>query len=219
MGEFALTLKLAGLTTLILMIVGIPVAYALAFARGRWKPLLEATILLPLVLPPTVLGFYLLVGMAKIGPWWEAIFRQRLAFTFTGLLIASVCFSLPFAVQPLQAAFRGVDPRLIEASQTLGASRWRTFLRVILPASRAGVMSAALLSFAHTMGEFGVVLMVGGNIPGQTRTVSIALYDMVEAMEYAQASRMALVLIAFSYAVLFVLARVNRKGSSAWTPS
>ncbi|MBO9540335.1 molybdate ABC transporter permease subunit [bacterium] len=219
MGEFALTLKLAVLTTGILLIVGTPIAYALAFARGRWKPLLEATVLLPLVLPPTVLGFYLLVGMAKLGPWWEAIFRQRLAFSFTGLLLASVCFSLPFAVQPLQAAFRGVDARLIEASHTLGASRWRTFWRVVLPASRAGVASAALLSFAHTMGEFGVVLMVGGNIPGQTRTVSIALYDMVEAMEYAQASRLALLLVVFSYLVLFLLSRLNRKGAATWTPS
>ncbi|HEY9898520.1 MAG TPA: molybdate ABC transporter permease subunit [Pantanalinema sp.] len=219
MQELALTLKLAAVTTVALMVVGVPIAYALAFARGRWKPLLEATVLLPLVMPPTVLGFYLLLAMAKLGPWWEGLFRQRLAFTFTGLVFASVCFSLPFAVQPVQAAFRGIDPRLIEASRTLGASRWRTFWRVVLPASRAGLASAALLTFAHTVGEFGVALMVGGNIPGQTRTVAIALYDMVEAMEYDRAGRTALLLVAFSYAVLFLLARLNRRGRAGWSPS
>lgn len=214
-----LSLKLAAITTVILMLVGLPIAYWLAFSRWRWKPLMEATVALPLVLPPTVLGFYLLMSIGSngwLGKAWEGLFQQKLAFTFTGLILASVCYSLPFAVQPLQAAFAAINPRLLEASWTLGASKLRTFFQVILPNSLPGVLSAAVLSFAHTIGEFGVVLMVGGNIPGETRTVSIAIYDMVEALEYDKAGRLAMLLLMLSYLVLAVFYGVNRRAYHLW---
>jgi molybdate transport system permease protein len=177
---------------------------------------------LPLVLPPTVLGFYLLVAMGPRGPLgklWQAAFGHGLAFTFTGLVLASLLYSLPFMVQPLVASLERVDRKLLEASAVLGAGRLRTFWRVILPLSVPGVVTALVLSFAHTLGEFGVVLMVGGNLPGVTRTVSIDIYDHVQSLEYAQANRMALVLLLFSFVVLSVVYGVNRQiGRRVWSP-
>jgi molybdate transport system permease protein len=188
--------------------------------------LLEAVVALPLVLPPTVLGFYVLVAMGPHGPlgkFWQSLFGHGLAFTFEGLVLASVLYSLPFAVQPLIASFESVDRKLLDASAVLGAGRLRTFWRVILPLSIPGVVTALVLSFAHTMGEFGVVLMVGGNLAGVTRTVSIDIYDHVQSLEYAEANRMALVLLAISFAVLSVVYAVNRQvgrqiGRRLWTP-
>lgn len=214
MTPLLLSLKLSAITTAILMILALPLGYWLAFFRWRWKPFVEAVMALPLVLPPTVLGFYLLLFLGKngwLGSIWETLFHHSLAFTFTGLVFASVCYSLPFAIQPIQASFQGINPRLLEASWTLGVSKARTFFRVILPNSIPGLLSALVLSFAHTMGEFGVVLMVGGNIPGETRIVSIAIYDLVEAMEYGQAGWMALFLLLFSYCILVMMYLFNQK--------
>jgi molybdate transport system permease protein len=177
---FRLTLQLAFTVSLVLLLLGLPIAYWIAFSRWRWKFLLEAVIALPIVLPPTVLGFYVLVALgprSPLGRWWIALSGHTPAFTFTGLVIGSILYSLPFAVQPFAASFSAVDKKLISASATLGASRLRTFLRVIAPLSTPGLITGIALSFAHTMGEFGVVLMVGGNIPGITRTVSIDIYD------------------------------------------
>src|SRR5437879_2248494 len=182
-----LSLKLAACVAAILLAIGMPVAYWLAYSTWRGKFLLESIVALPLVLPPTVLGFYALVAMGPRGPLgklWIALFGHGLAFTFTGLILASVLYSFPFAVQPLIASFEGVDPRLLDASAVLGAGALRTFWRVILPLSLPGVVTAAVLSFAHTLGEFGVVLMVGGNLAGVTRTVSIDIYDRVQSLEY-----------------------------------
>jgi molybdate transport system permease protein len=214
-----LTIQLAALTTGVLVALALPIAYGLAFLRWRFKPLLEAVVALPLVLPPTVLGFYLLLAMGAQGPLgrvWEQAFHRPLAFTFPALVIGSVCYSLPFAVQPLQAAFQSINPRLLEASWTLGASRFTTFFRVILPNSLPGLAAAVVLSFAHTLGEFGVVLMVGGNIPGQTRTVSIAIYDLVESLEYGAAGQLALVLLLFSYSVLVGFYLLHQKVFQPW---
>ncbi len=175
---------------------------------------------LPLVLPPTVLGFYLLIAMGPQGPLgklWQALFGHGLAFTFTGLILASVLYSLPFTVQPLVASFEGIDRKLLAASAVLGAGAFRTFRRVVLPMSIPGVLTALVLSFAHTLGEFGVVLMVGGNLPGVTRTVSIDIYDHVQSLEYSDANRVALILLAFSFAVLCVVYGVNRRvGRRVW---
>lgn len=209
-----LTLKLSLTTTFILLLLGMPLAYWLARSRWKWKPLVEAVVALPLVLPPTVLGFYLLIfmgGNGFLGRFWETVFHSPLAFTFQGLVIASLCYSLPFAVQPLLTAFQKIEPEQLEAAWLSGASYWQAFLFIVLPNSRQGILSATVLAFAHTMGEFGVVLMVGGNIPGQTRTVSIAIYDLVEALNYPQAAQLALLLLAFSYAVLTVLYLINRR--------
>jgi len=177
---------------------------------------------LPLVLPPTVLGFYMLIAMGPRGPLgglWRTLFGHGLAFTFSGLVMASVLYSLPFAVQPLIASFEGVDRKLLEASAILGASRLRTFGRVILPLSVPGIITAMVLSFAHTMGEFGVVLMVGGNLAGITRTVSIDIYDRVQSLDYAGANRMALVLMLFSFAVLSLVYGINRRFERRlWSP-
>src|SRR6266705_1164561 len=180
-----LSLKLAALTTLILFVAGLPVAYWLATSRRRWKFLVEAVVALPLVLPPTVLGFYILLALgprSPIGQRYESLAGHGLPFTFEGLVVASVLYSLPFAVQPIAAAFGSVDRKFIEASWMLGVSNLETFFRVILPQSWAGVMTGLVLSFAHTIGEFGVVLMVGGNIPGVTRTLSIDIYDQVQGL-------------------------------------
>jgi molybdate transport system permease protein len=214
-----LTLKLAGLTAVILMAVGTPIAYWLTYSRWRWKFLVESVVALPLVLPPTVLGFYVLVAIgprSPLGQGYQALVGHPLAFTFEGLLLASVLYSLPFAVQPFTAAFGTVDPKLVEASWTLGVSRPATFFRVTLPLSVAGVVTGIVLSFAHTMGEFGVVLMVGGNIPGATRTVSIDIYDEVQALNYAGAAQTALALLVFSFFILSVVYAVNRKAWAAW---
>src|SRR5437867_13394105 len=214
------SLKLAACVAAILLAIGMPVAYWLAFSNWRGKVLLESGVALPRVLPPTVLGFYALVAMGPRGPLaniWIALFGHGLAFTFGGLILASVLYSFPFAVQPLIASFEGVDRRLLDASAVLGAGSLRTFWRVILPLSLPGVVTAAVLSFAHTLGEFGVVLMVGGNLAGITRTVSIDIYDHVQSLEYCAANRTALVLLAISFAVLSFVYAVNRRVWTPWT--
>lgn len=214
-----LSLKLSSWVCGFLLLIGTPLAYWVTFSRWRWKFLVESVVALPIVLPPTVLGFYILVAIGSqsaIGRAWAAWFGHGLAFTFGGLVIASLLYSLPFAVQPMTVAFSQVDHQFIEASAVLGASRLRTFLRIILPLSINGVITGAVLSFAHTMGEFGVVLMVGGNIPGVTRTISIAIYDQVQSLDYASANRTALLLLAFSFAVLSVVYGLNRKTWAVW---
>src|SRR5437660_1949780 len=217
-----LSFKLAGCVAAILLIIGMPVAYWLAFSNWRGKFLLESIVALPFVLPPAVLGFYALLAMGPRGPLgklWITLFGHGLAFTFSGLVLASIVYSFPFAVQPLMVSFESVDQKLLDASAVLGAGRWRTFLRVILPLSLPGVITALVLSFAHTLGEFGVVLMVGGNLPGVTRTVSIDIYDRVQSLEYAEASRMALLLLFISFAVLSVVYGMNRHwGRRTWSP-
>ncbi len=214
-----LTVRLALLVSVLLLAIGLPVAYWITFSRWRWKFLVEAVVAVPLVLPPTVLGFYVLVAIGQsspLGSWYHAWSGRTLAFSFEGLVIGSVLYSLPFAVQPFAAGFAAVDRRLIEASWTLGVSRLRTFFRVIVPLSLTSVITGVVLSFAHTMGEFGVVLMVGGDIPGVTRTVSIDIYDEVQALNYASANRTSLVLLLFSFAVLSLVYAVNRKGAFVW---
>lgn len=211
-----LTLQLAASVSVLLLLMGLPVAYWIAFSNWRWKFLVEAVVALPIVLPPTVLGFYVLVALgphSPLGRWWIALTGHTLAFTFTGLVIGSIFYSLPFAVQPFAASFASVDRKLIAASAVLGASRPRTFLQVIAPLSVSGLITGTALSFAHTMGEFGVVLMVGGNIPGVTRTVSIDIYDRVQASDYAGANHTALVLLILCFALLAIVYGVNRK---AW---
>ncbi len=212
--SFWLTIQLALLVTLILMILGLPLAYWVAYSRWRWKFLVESLVAMPIVLPPTVLGFYVLLALglrSPLGRAWQAMTGHTLAFTFSGLVIGSILYSLPFAVQPFAASFSQIDSRLLAASATLGASRLRTFFRVILPLSASGLLTGVALSFAHTMGEFGVVLMVGGNIPHVTRTVSIEIYDQVQALNYAAANQTALVLLAFSFLSLCLVYGVNRK--------
>ena len=217
-----LSIRLALCVSSILFVVGVPLAYWLAYSRWRWKFLLEAVVALPLVLPPTVLGFYMLLAMGPHGPLgklWHAAFGHGLAFTFAGLVIASVLYSLPFAVQPLIASFETVDRKLLDASAVLGAGPMRTFRRVILPLSVPGIITALVLSFAHTLGEFGVVLMVGGNLSGITRTVSIDIYDRVQSLDYASANRTAFVLLVISFAVLSAVYGINRRaGRRAWLP-
>jgi molybdate transport system permease protein len=212
-----LTIRLALLVSGILTVLGLPIAHWIASTRWRWKFLIEAIVALPLVLPPTVLGFYLLVAMgtrSPLGRWWQSLTGHPLAFTFEGLLIGSILYSLPFAVQPFAASFAAVDRRLLAASAILGASAWRTFFRVLLPLSWHGLVTGVALCFAHTLGEFGVVLMVGGNIPGATRTVSIDIYDKVQAFDYAGANHAALLLLLLSFAMLSLVYAVNRK---IWT--
>jgi len=214
-----LSLRLAASVAILLLLLSMPFAYWLSQTRWRGKFLIESIVALPLVLPPTVLGFYLLVAMGangSLGKLWSAWFGHTLAFTFTGLVIASVLYSLPFAVQPLVTSFENVDTRILDASAILGAGRWRTFRQVLLPLSLPGVVTAGVLSFAHTLGEFGVVLMVGGNIPGVTRTVSIDIYDHVQSLEYHEANRMALALLLISFAVLATIYALNRRIWSPW---
>jgi molybdate transport system permease protein len=216
---FWLTIRLAVLVAAVLVVLGLPIAYWIAYSRWRWKFLAEAVVALPIVLPPTVLGFYVLVALGShspLGRFWQRLTGHTLAFSFGGLVIGSIIYSLPFAVQPFAASFALVDPRLMSASATLGASKLRTFARVILPLSLPGLVTGVALSFAHTMGEFGVVLMVGGNIPGVTRTVSIDIYDQVQALNYAAANQTALVLLAISFAVLSLVYGVNRKAGAVW---
>ncbi len=211
---FALTARLATLTSLVLILIGVPVALWLAFSRRRWKFMVESLVGMPLVLPPTVLGFYLLVAFGsgtQPGRWYERLTGGTLAFTFGGLVVASVIYSLPFAVQPMAASLRGVDQRLIDAARTLGAGKWKIYRRIVLPLAWPGLLTGLILSFAHTVGEFGVVLMVGGNIPGATRTLSIDIYDQVQALNYASANQTALVLLLFSYVLLCVVYAVNRR--------
>lgn len=214
---FGLTLQLAAVVSLLLVAIGIPIAYWLTYSRWRWKFLIEAVVALPIVLPPTVLGFYVLMALGSrspLGRWWESLTGHTLAFTFEGLVIGSVIYSLPFAVQPFTAAFSGVDSGLLRASASLGQSPLQTFRRVVLPLSKAGLVTGFALSFAHTLGEFGVVLMVGGNIPGVTRTVSIDIYDRVQEAEYASANSTALVLLIISFVVLSIVYGANRR---PWT--
>ena len=209
-----LTLRLALVVCTTELIIGTPIAIWLSFTRWRWKFLAESAVALPLVLPPTVLGFYVLVALGSnspIGRLCESLLGHRLPFTFEGLVIASVIASMPFAVQPMTAAFSQVDRNLINASSMLGASHFRTFLRVILPLSISGVVTGFVLSFAHTLGEFGVVLMVGGNIPGVTRTVAIAIYDRVQSFDYTGANHLALLLMAFSFITLSITYSLNRR--------
>ena len=208
------TLKLAAVTTMILLLLGTPLAWWLARTRWRFKFLLETVVALPLVLPPTVLGFYLLVALGPHGPIggaFEAIGGSALAFTFSGLVVGSVLYSLPFVVQPLQNAFAGISELTLEAAATLRASPVDRFITVVLPLARPGFITAATLGFAHTLGEFGVVLMIGGNIPGETQVLSIAIYDHVEALEYGSAHWLSAALLLFSIVVLFLVYRMNQR--------
>jgi molybdate transport system permease protein len=214
-----LSLRLAVATTAILLVAGVPLAYWLARTTWRGRFLVEAVTALPIVLPPTVLGFYLLFAMGPrgvLGRAYESLTGRPLAFSFEGLLVASVLYSLPFAVQPFTAAFARVDRRLVEASWSLGVSPLATFFRVIVPLARAGILTGMVLSFAHTLGEFGVVLMVGGNVPGETRTISIAIYDSVQALDYAAAGETALFLLVVSFATLAVTYALQRKAIASW---
>ncbi|GAB4118169.1 MAG: molybdate ABC transporter permease subunit [Sideroxydans sp.] len=211
---FFTTLKLSALTTLVLLIVGTPLAWWLAHTRSRLAVAIEAVVALPLVLPPTVLGFYMLVALGPhgmIGGALESLGLHHLAFTFTGLVLASTLYSMPFMVQPLKDAFAAVGNRMTEAAATLRASAWDRFFSVVLPLSRRGLLTAITLTFAHTIGEFGVVLMVGGNIPGQTRVLSIAIYDHAESMDYASAHVLAGGLLAASFLMLLTVYAINRR--------
>ncbi len=214
-----LSAQLSALTTLLLLALGLPLAWWLVVSRFPGKFLVEAVVALPLVLPPTVLGFYLLVGLGPStapGRAFAALAGHPFPFSFEGLLLASVLYSLPFAVQPFAAALAGVDRRLVEASHTLGVSPLRTFFRVTLPLAWPGVLAGAVLTFAHTLGEFGVVLMVGGNIPGRTRSLSVAIFDQVEALEYGAAHRTAALLLAVSFAVLALVYALQRRPFLRW---
>jgi molybdate transport system permease protein len=209
-----LSVRLATATMLLLVVVGVPIAYWIAFSTWRWKFLVEAVVALPIVLPPTVLGFYMLVALgpaSPIGRTYSTIVGRGLPFSFEGLLIASMVYSLPFAVQPFSAGFATVDRRLIEASWCLGASRTATFVRIVLPLSLPGLVTGMVLSFAHTLGEFGVVLMIGGNIPGQTEVLSTRIYQLVESMQFGDAHRIAAGMVAFAFLALFALLLVERR--------
>ncbi len=209
-----LTFKLAGLTTMILCLVGIPFAWWLAQSRNRLKPVVEALVSMPLVLPPSVLGFYLLLAFSP-AHWFGGVLEQvaglHLAFSFSGLVVASVIFSFPFLVHPVQSGFQNLPPALTEAAYTLGKTRWQTFWYVQLPNIKPSLIAGIVLSFAHTIGEFGVVLMIGGNLPGETRVAAIAIYDEVESLNYAAANFYALVLFALCFAILLGVYVFNRK--------
>jgi molybdate transport system permease protein len=211
-----LTLAVATCTTAILLAIGLPLAAWLARPGGTWRFLIEAVVALPLVLPPTVLGFYVLLATGPnsfAGRGFEWLFGSRLPFTFQGVVLASVLYNLPFAVRPFTAALAAVDRRLVEASWCLGVSRWATFRRVTLPLAGRGILAGLVLTFAHAVGEFGVVLMVGGNRPGITRTLSVAIYDDVQALDYASAARSSLVLVVFAFVVISVLHVLQKPGA------
>jgi molybdate transport system permease protein len=213
-GPLWLSAQLAIVTTAILIGIGTPLAWWLARTETRWKPAVQSIVAMPIVLPPTVLGFYLLILLGPqgaIGSWWVSLTGDALTFTFAGLVIASCVYSLPFAVQPLQNAFEALPRQTLERAWTLGASKLDAFFSVAVPLSLRGFVSAAVLTFAHTLGEFGVVLMVGGNIPGETRVVSIAIFDHVESLQYASAHRLSLLLLAFAFIVLFVMFAINHR--------
>jgi len=215
----SLSLRLSACTTVILILMGLPLAWWLANTRWPWRFLAEAVVALPLVLPPTVLGFYVLMAIgphSPVGQFYELIFGRRLPFSFPGLLIASVLYSLPFAVQPFMSAFATVDRRLLEASWCLGVSRLDTFRRVVLPLAWPGVLAGIVLCFAHTMGEFGVVLMVGGNLPGVTRTISVSIYDEVQALNYTAANQTALGMLFFAFFVLSLTYALQRRLLQPW---
>ncbi|MDJ0808397.1 MAG: molybdate ABC transporter permease subunit [Gammaproteobacteria bacterium] len=208
------TLRLALVTTLILMLFGTPLAWWLSRSRSRWRHIVEALVAMPLVLPPTVLGFYLLIALAPdgiIGGTWLALGGQQLAFSFSGLVIGSVLYSMPFVVQPMQNAFVQIDSRVLEAASTLRASPLDRFFSLALPLSRRGLITAATLGFAHTIGEFGVVLMIGGNIPGETQVLSIAIYDHVESLQYTQAHLLSAGLLLFSFIILYLVNVTDRR--------
>ena len=212
--SLALTLRLAAITTLVLGVIGLPLAHWLNTTRTRLAPFLETLVTLPVVLPPTVIGFYVLVGLSPQHPpgsWWRDLTGQPLVFTFTGLVIASVFYSLPFAVQPFQAALRAVPRDLLEAGTAYGASPWRVFFRLHAPLAWRGIAAGLTLGFAHTLGEFGVVLMIGGAIPGVTKVASIALYDEVQRLDYASAHAFAATLLGLSFALLLVVTLLQRR--------
>lgn len=211
---FYLTLKLAATTTVLLFLVGVPLGYWLAYSPVRAKVLVEAIVGLPLVLPPTVLGFYLLLAFSPenaFGKFLENYLDIRLVFSFPGLVIASMVYSLPFMVQPLQTGFRTIPKNLVEASYLLGKSKLTTLLKVILPNAKNALLTGCILTFAHTIGEFGVVLMIGGNIPHETRVISVAIYDQVEAMNYDLANHYSLILLSFSFLVLVMVYLLNSR--------
>jgi len=214
LGPLFLTIKLATITTIILIVIGTPVAWWLAKTQTRIKPLIEALIALPIVLPPTVIGFYLLIVMSPqspLGAFWVELTGETLTFSFFGLVVASVVYSFPFVVQPLQAAFETVSHDLMEAAHTLGAKSRDAFFSVAIPMAKRGYLTAAVLGFAHTLGEFGVVLMIGGNIPGETRLISIAIYDHVESLEYTQAHVLSAILLGFAFITMLMMYVLNYK--------
>ncbi len=209
-----LSLQLAAITTILLLAISTPLAWWLAGTRSAAKPFAQSIVALPIVLPPTVMGFYLLIVLGPsgaIGKWWVEVTGEALTFSFAGLVIASCVYSLPFAVQPLQAVFESLGRKELEAARTLGATRLDAFLSVAVPMSKHGFLNAIVLSFAHTLGEFGVVLMVGGNIPGETRVISIAIYDQVESLNYATAHQTAILLLVIAFAMLMSMFLVNRR--------
>lgn len=209
-----LTFQLAAITTLILLVIGIPLAYWIAYTRTRFKPVIETLVSMPLVLPPSVLGFYLLLAFSPqnaFGQWLEQWFQIRLVFSFPGLVIGSIIFSLPFMVHPIQSGLQNLPMSLLEASRTLGKPDIVTLFRVLLPNIKPALLSGAVLSFAHTIGEFGVILMIGGNIPGVTRVASIAIYDEVESLNYAAANFYAGVLFAVTFAILLLVYVMNKR--------
>lgn len=209
-----LTFRLAAITTLILFVIGIPLACWIAYTRTRFKPVIETLVSMPLVLPPSVLGFYLLLAFSPqntFGQWLEQWFNVRLVFSFAGLVVGSVIFSLPFMVHPIQSGFQNLPASLVEASRTLGKPDSYTLFRILLPNIKPALLSGAVLSFAHTVGEFGVILMIGGNIPGVTKVASIAIYDEVESLNYAAANFYALVLFAVTFAILLTVYVMNKK--------
>ena len=211
-GPLFLTFKLSLITSFILFGISIPLAYWLAYSKARIKPVIETLISMPLVLPPTVLGFYLLVAFSpasSLGAWLNKSLGLQLLFSFEGLVIASVIYSLPFMVQPIQSGFSGLSPSLKEASYVLGKSKWNTLLKVLLPSIKPSLLTGIVLSFAHTIGEFGVVLMIGGNIPDKTRVASIAIYDEVEAMNYELANYYSIILIGITFSILFLVYVIN----------
>ncbi|MCP5090577.1 MAG: molybdate ABC transporter permease subunit [Gammaproteobacteria bacterium] len=211
-----LSMQLAAVTTVVLIIFGTPIAWWLSQTPSRWKPIAQAIVAMPIVLPPTVLGFYLLILLGPhgaIGSWWVELTGSALTFSFTGLVIASCVYSLPFAVQPMQSVFESLPRQTLEFAWTQGASKLDAFFAVAVPMSIRGFIGAAVLSFAHTLGEFGVVLMVGGNIPGETRVVSIAIYDHVETLAYGAAHQMSLLLLGFAFVVLLAMFVINRRWS------
>lgn len=209
-----LTFKLAAVTTTVLLVLGIPIAYKLAGLRSRIKPVLEALVSMPLVLPPTVLGFYLLLAFSPesaLGAWLYEQLGLKLVFTFPGLVVGSIIYSMPFMIQPVQSGFENLPANLAEASYTLGKSRLETLWRILLPNIKPSLLTGMVLSFAHTVGEFGVILMIGGNIPGVTRVASIAIYDEVEGLNYAVANKYSLVLVIFTFSILLIVYGINRR--------
>lgn len=209
-----LTLKLAFVSTALLLIIGIPLAWWLSQTHSKWKIIIESVITLPLILPPTVLGYYLLVAFspeAVVGGLWGTLFDSSLVFSFTGLVIGSMLYSLPFVVQPIRDGFKNIDPELLDVAQTMGASFGQRFKLIVLPLTRPMLITGAVLGFAHTMGEFGVVLLIGGNIPGETRVVSIALFDYVESLQMQQANALAGLLLVFSFVVLLGVNYFNKQ--------